>query len=97
MAMKKTITLGKSAAAPALVNRRGLASIASAANATGAVSDSNTGATQSTSSEHGEHDGHRGAGPKMASGLVEKVDVEESELADALDTFREANKPAKRT
>lgn len=33
----------------------------------------------------------------MVSGLAEKLGVDESKLSDALDTFREANKPTERT
>ena len=32
----------------------------------------------------------------MASGLAEKLGVDESKLSDALDTFRKANKPTER-
>ncbi|GAA1859095.1 hypothetical protein GCM10009715_03280 [Paeniglutamicibacter psychrophenolicus] len=96
MATKKTIALGTSAAALALVTGLGLASVASAADTTGTVSDTTSGITQSLPSERGGHGGHRGGGPEMASGLAEKLGVEESKLSDALDTFREANKPAER-
>lgn len=97
MATKKTMALGTSAAALALVTGLGLASVASAADATGAASDTTSGTTQSAPSERGGHGGHRSGGPEMALGLAEKLGVEESKLSDALDAFREANKPAERT
>ncbi|RAX48778.1 hypothetical protein DQ353_13730 [Arthrobacter sp. AQ5-05] len=69
-----------------------------AADATGAASDPATGTTQSAPSESGGHrGGHRDGDPEMAAGLAEKPGVEESKLSEALETFREANKPAERT
>ena len=94
MAMKKKIALGTSAAALALVAGLGLAGGASAADSSS--SDATTGTTQSAPAERGGPDGHRGGGREMASGLAEKLGVDESKLSDALDTFRKANKPTER-
>jgi hypothetical protein len=97
MATKKIMALGTSAAALALVTGLGLSGVASAADSSGAASDTPAGTTQSAPSERGGHGGHRGGGGEMASGLAEKLGVDESKLSDALDTFREANKPTERT
>lgn len=97
MAMKKKMALGTSAAALALVAGLGLAGVASAADSgSSSSSDATTGTTQSAPAERGGHGGHRGGGIEMASGLAEKLGVDESKLSDALDTFRKANKPTER-
>ena len=94
MAMKKKMALGTSAAALALVAGLGLAGVASAADS--GSSGGTTSTTQSAPAERGGPDGHRGGGQEMASGLAEKLGVDESKLSDALDTFRKANKPTER-
>ncbi|MFF5792137.1 hypothetical protein ACFY5D_08830 [Paeniglutamicibacter sp. NPDC012692] len=94
MAMKKKMALGTSAAALALVAGLGLAGVASAADSSSSGGAAST--TQSAPAERGGPDGHRGGGLEMASGLAEKLGVDESKLSDALDTFRKANKPAER-
>lgn len=104
MVPKKKMALGTSAAALALVAGLGLAGVASAAESSGTSSDASSVTTQTTQteqSERGERGGHgerggRGGG-EMASGLAEKLGVDETKLSDALKTFREANKPAERT
>ena len=96
MAMKK-MALGTSAAGLALVAGLGFAGVASAADSGSSGSaDSTTGTTQSAPAERGGPGGHHGGGMDMASGLAEKLGVDESKLSDALDTFRKANKPTER-
>lgn len=103
MAKKKTLVLGTSVPALALVAGLGFAGVASAANTSGTATDTNTSTTQSTSSErwwdgenHGDHGNQRAGGRDIASALAQKLGVDEAKVKDALDTFRKANKPTER-
>ena len=103
MAKKKTMVLGTSAAALALVAGLGFAGVASAANSSPTASDSSTGTTKTVPAENGWHGGHggrgdhKGGGQEMASSLAEKLGVDQAKVNAALDTFRNANKPTERT
>ena len=108
MASKKTMILGTSAAAVALLAGLGLAGVASAADSTGTATTSATGSTSANGStesappgdsgQGGHRGGHRGGGgaADIAPALAVKLGVDESKLSGALKSFRQANKPGGR-
>lgn len=104
MAKKTTMTLGTSAAGLALLAGLGFAGVASAADSSGSASDSAKSTTESATidekatTDRGKHGGRGGNhSAEIASGLAKKLGVDETKLSDALKTYREANKPTKRT
>jgi hypothetical protein len=100
MSRTKKMTLGLSATALALGAGIGVAGMASATTtpAPAPSASSSTSADGSTSTmpggmgKHGGRGGERGIA--QASALAEKLGVEEAKVTEALQAFREANKPA---
>ena len=101
MSRTKKMTLGLSAAALALGAGIGVAGMASATTtpAPAPSASSSASADGSTSTmpgggmgKHGGRGGERGIA--QASALAEKLGVEEAKVTEALQAFREANKPA---
>ncbi|WJH25657.1 hypothetical protein [Pseudarthrobacter defluvii] len=100
MKRTKKMTLGLSAAALALGAGIGVAGMASATTTTptptpssssSASADGSTGTAQDGMGRHGGRGGH---GMEQASTLAAKLGVDESKVADALKSFRDANKPS---
>lgn len=97
MSRTKKMTLGLSAAALALGAGIGVAGVASATTTPTPTPSANSsasadgGATQGGMGKHGGHGGERGVA--QASALAEKLGVEEAEVTEALQAFREANRP----
>jgi DNA-binding MarR family transcriptional regulator len=100
MSRTKKMTLGLSATALALVGGIGVAGVASATTtpAPAPSTSSSASADGSTSTapgggmgKHGGRGGERGIA--QASALAEKLGVDEAKVTEALQAFREANKP----
>jgi hypothetical protein len=99
MSRTKKMTLGLSATALALGAGIGVAGMASATTTPTPSASSSASADGSTSTapgggmgKHGGRGGERGIA--QASALAEKLGVEEAKVTEALQAFREANKPA---
>ena len=100
MSRTKKMTLGLSATALALASGIGLAGMASATTPAPAPSASSSASADGSTStrpgggmgKHGGRGGERGIA--QASALAEKLGVEEAKVTEALQAFREANKPA---
>ncbi|KQR02328.1 hypothetical protein ASF72_12015 [Arthrobacter sp. Leaf141] len=105
MSRTKKLTLGLSATALALAAGIGVAGMASATTtptpspsaSSTAPADGGTGTDSGAPGGMGRHGGHGGPGGAgaSASALAEKLGVEEAKVSDALQAFREANKPQK--
>ncbi|GKV74091.1 hypothetical protein [Pseudarthrobacter sp. NCCP-2145] len=98
MSRTKKMTLGLSAAALALGAGIGVAGMASATTTptpTPSASASADGSTSTMPGGMGKHGGRGGErGIAQASALAEKLGVEEAKVTEALQAFRDANKPA---
>lgn len=99
MSRTKKMTLGLSATALALGAGIGVAGMASATTTPTPSASSSASADASASTapgggmgKHGGRGGERGIA--QASALAEKLGVEEAKVTEALQAFREANKPA---
>ena len=98
MSRTKKMTLGLSATALALGAGIGVAGMASATTTPAPAPSASASADGSTSTmpggmgKHGGRGGERGIA--QASALAEKLGVEEAKVTEALQAFREANKPA---
>jgi hypothetical protein len=86
------ITLGLAAGALALGAGMGVTGMASAATTTPTPSASAS-ADGSAAGGFGKHGGHRGDRGQIAAELATKLAVEEARVTEALQAFREANKP----
>ena len=82
--------LGLAAGALALGAGMGVTGMASAATTTPTPSASADG---SATGGFGKHGGHRGDRGQIAAELATKLGVEEAKVTEALQAFREANKP----
>lgn len=103
MPSRKKIALGTSAAALTLVAGLGVAGVASAASTTSAApgassasATDNTAAdnTTSESTTDGPRAGHRGDRGALAAGLASTLGLDEDKVTEAIEAFREANRPA---
>ena len=100
MSRTKKMTLGLSATALALGAGIGVAGMASATTtpapapsaSSSASADGSTSIMPGGMGKHGGRGGERGIA--QASALAEKLGVEEAKMTEALQAFREANKPA---
>lgn len=94
MSRTKRITLGIAAGALALGAGMGVTGMASAAT-TPSPSPSSSASAESTlpAEGMGRHGGHKGDRGQLAANLASKLGVEEAKVAEALQAFREANKP----
>lgn len=98
MSRTKKMRLGLSAAALALGAGIGVAGMASAtttptpASNAGSSAPADGSAAQGGMGKHGGRGGERGG--VQASALAKKLGVDEAQVSDALQAFREANKPS---
>ena len=92
MSRSKRITLGLAAGALALGAGMGVTGMASAATTTPTPSASAS-ADGSAIGGFGKQGGHRGDQGQIAADLATKLGVEEAKVTEALQAFREANKP----
>lgn len=104
MASTKRITLGIAAGALALGAGLGVTGVATAATTpspavadTGTTAESTAPADGAKGGGFGRHGGHGGGRGQLAADLATKLDVEETKVAEALQAFREANRPDKAT
>jgi hypothetical protein len=96
--IKKNIALGLTGTALVLGAGLGVAGVANAATATPAPSPSSSASADSSSGEGqglrgGRHGGGKG-GHVQAADLAAKLGVEEAKVTEALQAFRDANRPA---
>lgn len=108
MPSRKKIALGTSAAALTLVAGLGVAGVASAASTTSAAPGaSSASATDNTATDNtaadnttpesttdGPRAGHRGDRGALAAGLASTLGLDEDKVTEAIEAFREANRPA---
>lgn len=105
MSRMKRITLGLSAGALALGAGLGVTGMASAAETpspSASASAESTGSTDgstagSAATDNGKRGGHKGDRGQLAADLATKLGVEEARVTEAIQAFREANKPAEGT
>ncbi|WP_120521534.1 hypothetical protein [Arthrobacter celericrescens] len=102
MASTKKITLGVAAGALALGAGLGVTSVATAAS-TPSPGTTGSGTTAESTAPadgtapgggFGRHGGHQGDRGRLAAELASKLGVEEAKVTEALQAFREANKPS---
>lgn len=99
MSRTKRITLGLTAGALALGAGLGVTGMASAAETPSptatASAESTTSTDGSAATDSGKRGGHKGGGDRgqLAADLATKLGVEESKVTEAIQAFREANKP----
>ena len=99
MSKKKKVTLGLSAAGIALVTGLGISGVAYAATTTPTPTPSaSASADASTDGQRGGPGGPGGHGKRggmgvQAAALATKLGVDEAKVTEALQTFRDANKP----
>lgn len=93
MSQAKRITLAVAAGALALGAGAGVTSMASAATTPTPSASSSSDSTMPADG-HGKPGGHRGDRGQIASELATKLGVDEAKVTEALQAFREANKPA---
>jgi len=91
MSRTKRITLGITAGALALGAGLGVTGMASAATTPGHSATSSP-STDSSASADGFR-GHKGDRGQMAADLASKLGVDETKVTDAIQAFREANRP----
>jgi len=101
MSRMKRITLGLSAGALALGAGLGVTGMASAAEtpspSSSASAESTTPTDGSAATGSGKRDGHKGGRGQLAADLATKLGVEQAKVTEAIQAFRDANKPAEGT
>ena len=95
MSRTKRITLGLTAGALALGAGLGVTGMASAAETPTPSATASASTDGSTATESGKRGGHKGGGDRgqLAADLATKLGVEEAKVTEAIQAFREANKP----
>ncbi|WP_426302375.1 hypothetical protein [Arthrobacter sp. R-11] len=96
MASTKRITLSVAAGALALGAGLGVTGVATAATtpSPGATDSGTTAEGTAPADGFGRHGGHRGDRGQLAADLASKLGVDEAKVTEALQAFREANKPS---
>ncbi|MBT2593805.1 hypothetical protein [Arthrobacter sp. ISL-72] len=98
MSRTKRITLGLTAGALALGAGMGVTGMASAAETpTPSPSASASAGTTAPADGQGMRGGHKGDRGQLAADLATKLGVEEAKVTEAIQAFREANKPTEGT